>query len=140
MASKYALRGFSTTLSEELKPHGIRCLHLELGYFRTDFLKPDGSRSVERKNRIAAYDEQAERTVAMLDGVNGKQPGDPVKGAEMILDLAESTGAASGHEPTTYAAVGHDAYAYIDGELKKIRASLEEWKDISTSADIDHKD
>ncbi|KAI0293632.1 short chain dehydrogenase [Multifurca ochricompacta] len=106
ISTKFALRGLSETLDDEITPLGLRSIIFELGFFRTEFLaasnrSPYISRIEDYKELTAAVEEQ-------FVAYNGKQPGDPKKAAEIIVDLAS----------------------------KKTIERLEGWEDVSKSTDF----
>jgi len=133
--SKFAVRGVSETFMHELKPFGIKVLHVEPGYFRTDFLSGGGGRSISQ-GHIKDYDEQREATHSFLDAGDHNQPGDPVKAAKVVIDCIAGEGQAAGKEVPWLIALGSDAYQAIGGTLDTVKAGLEEWKELSLSTDL----
>lgn len=81
-ASKWAVEGLSESLAEELRPFGIDVLIVEPGPFRTDF---SGRSIATPRAPIAAYREVADKRTRSKAG-DGSQPGDPVRGAGLIID------------------------------------------------------
>jgi hypothetical protein len=69
---------------------------------------------------------------------NGKQPGDPVKGAKLIVEaLTESERCANRALPPRLA-LGSDAVTVIAGILGNEKKDLEAWKDLSATTDHDN--
>ena len=68
---------------------------------------------------------------------NHKQPGDPKKGANAIIDVVKREGAAKNKEIPPVILLGSDCYNFVTGTLTKAIETFEDWKDISTSTDRD---
>jgi hypothetical protein len=62
---------------------------------------------------------------------HGKQAGDPKKGAQAFYDLAVM------RDPPLRCIVGTDAYSAIQAKLKTYKESVEKYKEISNSTDVD---
>ena len=86
-ASKFALEGFSESLVQEVSPLGIKVLIVQPGPFRTQFANKGLG---EAKMRIKDYDATAGIFREKLKSVDGKQEGDPVKAARVILDTIDT--------------------------------------------------
>lgn len=134
-ASKYAIAGLSECLRQEVAPLGIEVVCIEPGYFRTNFLAP-GHRTSSAKH-IADYDPVMEPLRNMLSAYNGKQPGDPEKGARVIVEILTKTGRVQGKALPGRIPLGSDALKVIGGFCTDTGKTLEEWKDIASSTDHD---
>ncbi|KAG8910060.1 hypothetical protein FRC02_007407, partial [Tulasnella sp. 418] len=133
-ATKFTIRGITESLALELEPFGIRALCIEPGYFRTAFLK-DGNRGAY-VSRIPDYQSITGPAEERLRSYNGKQPGDPVKFVEVMLDVVRGEGVAAGRKIPTVLPLGSDCYNGIQAYCAKTLGVLEEWKDVIVSTDF----
>ncbi len=85
-ASKFALEGFSEALALESGQLGIRVVIAEPGPFRTGFAG-DALRRAER--RIEDYAPTVGTMEQRMGSLHGSQPGDPIKAARLIVEVAE---------------------------------------------------
>jgi NAD(P)-dependent dehydrogenase (short-subunit alcohol dehydrogenase family) len=121
-ASKYALEGFSEALAMEAAHLGIKVTLVEPGPFRTDWAGP--SLAVPQK-LIGDYTETAHKTIAMLNGYSGKQPGDPRKAAIAMILAVESP------KPPLRLPLGEMALSRIRQKLTSMTAELNEWESVA---------
>ncbi|PPQ72404.1 hypothetical protein CVT26_003797 [Gymnopilus dilepis] len=133
-ATKWALRGISETLHAEISPLGLRSIHFDFGYFRTSFLQ--STQRAPKVSRIADYQETSERVETGLQKYNGNQPGNPLKGVEVIVDVVRGEGSAKGKEFPLFVGLGSDFYTVARQETAKTLDNLEAWKDVSFSTDF----
>ncbi|MEY9935001.1 NAD(P)-dependent dehydrogenase (short-subunit alcohol dehydrogenase family) [Catenulispora sp. GP43] len=125
-AAKFAVEGFSEVLAAEVAPFGVKVIIVEPGAFRTDW---QGS-SMELHQVGADYDETVgamNRYRAENDGV---QPGDPARGARVILDVVGSD------DPPRRLLLGAQAVdmALAAGEVRA--EETRKWAEASASADF----
>ncbi len=86
-AAKAALSSLTESLTQELKPLGVRVTLVEPGPFRTDFI----GRSLARATAtVPDYAATSGRFGQYLARIDGKQPGDPHRAAEAIVRLVQS--------------------------------------------------
>jgi NAD(P)-dependent dehydrogenase (short-subunit alcohol dehydrogenase family) len=128
-STKFAMEGFSEALAKEVRPLGIWVTIVEPGYFRTDFL--DASSLGTEENVIADYEATAGATRAHAADVNHAQPGDPIKAARAIVDIA------SADEPPVHLLLGTDCVAAVEAKIEDLEADIEAWRPLSTSTDHD---
>lgn len=119
-ASKYALNAWSEALRDEVKPLGIRVTVVEPGAFRTEFAEAKNMRPAETIN---AYRPVIQPVEKYLYGGSGKQPGDPDKAAQVMIDAVESG------DPPLHLILGADAYGAWEGKLAAMNAELARWRD-----------
>ncbi|KAJ8085605.1 hypothetical protein PM082_004423 [Marasmius tenuissimus] len=129
VTTKWALRGISQSLHTEIAPLGLRSLCLDFGYFRTSFLSSDHRQPYIA--RIPDYQELTEKSEAALQAYNGKQPGDPKKAVQVLLDIVHGDGLAQGKPFPTSVQFGSDCYSVAKEHCETALANLEEWKEVS---------
>src|SRR5262245_45920546 len=127
-ATKFSVEGISEALSVELAPLGIHSTVVEPGYFRTDFLS---SRSLSSTAvRIDDYAETVGKMRTFAEAVNHKQPGDPRRLAQAIVQLAAA------RRPPTRLALGSDTVARIEEKHRDVERELDLWRSVSLSTDF----
>ena len=128
--SKFAVTGFSTSLSFEVEPFGIKVTNVAPGLFRTGFYDK-GTWGTEADIHIADYDTCRWQTEFVKKAEKHEQPGDPDKLAELIIAVAAS------QNPPLHLAVGADAPEVIDNLCQKLKEDTDTWRDraIKTSFD-----
>ncbi|MFC4329387.1 SDR family oxidoreductase [Streptomyces andamanensis] len=115
-AGKFALEGLSEALAAEVADFGIKVTVVEPGYFRTSFLTTDSlSLPVETSEHYPAVRAMVEDHL----GLQGRQLGDPVKGAAAIIERAGLDGG------PLRQLLGSDAHAYATAKVEALRANLD---------------
>lgn len=85
--AKWALEGLAESLRAEVALLGLKVTLVQPGPFRTDFIR----RSLEHTTTpIADYEKTAGKFAQFLAGVDGRQPGDPARAAQIIVDVIKS--------------------------------------------------
>ncbi|KAI0033022.1 hypothetical protein K488DRAFT_85319 [Vararia minispora EC-137] len=133
-ATKHALRALAGALDSEVSPLGLRSIVVELGYFRTSFLT--ASNRAPYRARITEYAPVVEAADKALLAMNGKQRGDPVKAAEIIVDVAHRSGVVEGKEIPYVIGLGEDYQTLVRGMAQDALKRVAEWDEIATSTDI----
>jgi NAD(P)-dependent dehydrogenase (short-subunit alcohol dehydrogenase family) len=124
-ASKFALEGWSESLTPEVAPFGIRTMLVEPGFFRTELLSQDSTSYAEPV--IEDYAVRTRRTVTAWSGMNGQQGGDPAKLARALAQLADST------EPPLRWAAGADAVGVFEQKAHQLLAQADAHRELSSS-------
>jgi Short-chain alcohol dehydrogenase of unknown specificity len=123
--SKYAVEGISESLAQELAPFHIRVTLIEPSNFRTDW---SGRSAAKTKSTIKEYEELIS---PFINGENhGKEPGDPKKAAEAIINVAEA------EEPPLRLLLGAEAYSVVVNKYSESLNNFEKWKEVSVNADF----
>ena len=126
-ASKFAVEGFSEALAAELKPLGVAVTIIEPGPFRTDFL---GRSGVEAAARIPDYDSTAGKTREYFHDQAGKQPGDPAKAVQAILNVVDA------EKPPLHLLLGKSALTRFRTRLAGWKEELDQWESLTIGADF----
>ncbi len=122
-AAKWAVGGFSEVLAKEVRDFGIKVTIVEPGSMRTQWA---GS-SMTIPAISEAYKPVIEPVAARLRNMNGHQPGDPARIAQVLLDIAASPA------PPLRLLMGSDAVA-VAGDAARIRAEEDaRWREVSES-------
>ncbi|KAG0636654.1 hypothetical protein HOY80DRAFT_1003275 [Tuber brumale] len=137
-AGKHALAAFSLSLRKEVASFGITVTCVELGYFRTGILE-DG-RAFEAKRSIPEYEDLMRVARGGLKGISGKQPGDPKKGAELVVEMLSGRGRGVGRVLPERWVVGRDAVAFVEAALKRGEDMLEGWREVVSTTDCNDVD
>jgi NAD(P)-dependent dehydrogenase (short-subunit alcohol dehydrogenase family) len=124
--AKFAVEGFSEVLANEVKPFGIKVIIVEPGAFRTDW---QGS-SMKLHEVGPDYEETVGAMNSYREANDGSQPGDPARGAKIILDAVASD------DPPRRLVLGAQAVDAIRAAAEARAAETEKWPAISASADF----
>lgn len=127
-SSKFAVAGWSESLSMELEPLGIQVTCVEPGFFRTEFLSGSSVQYVDAK--LPEYDGGVKQLREWLDGKHQTQEGDPKKLAETLLSLVEK------EKQPAHLLMGSDAVQRMHDRIARDTAETEEWMSISKSTDF----
>ncbi|KAL4934620.1 SDR family oxidoreductase [Aspergillus undulatus] len=134
-ASKAAVAVYTESLRHELASLGIEVTCIEPGYFRTNFLV--GGHKVVAKNRIEDLHLGTKGYREALKAYNLHQPGDPAKGAQVIVEALTKSGRCEGRSLPPRLALGLDAIIAIGGSLEREREMLDSWGEVIGSTDCD---
>jgi len=126
-AAKASVIALSEVLAQDVESLGVKVTVIAPGAFRTSFLSADSIAFA--KNPIEDYKE-VRATHERYLRMDGKQIGDPVKAAEVFIQLAESA------NPPVLLYLGSDAYNRAAAKSAHLCDQLEKWKELSFSTQI----
>ncbi|MEK1889806.1 MAG: oxidoreductase [Phyllobacterium sp.] len=124
-AAKWGVEGFSEVLAREMALIGVKVTIIEPGGFRTDF----AGASTELSEGRPEYDAVVGRAARMQRQLNGRQPGDPARAAQVILEVAAMD------KPPLRLPLGSDAVAAIEQADRAKLEEIERWRILSLSTD-----
>jgi NAD(P)-dependent dehydrogenase (short-subunit alcohol dehydrogenase family) len=125
--TKYAVEGISESLATEVKPLGIDVLIVEPSGFRTNWAGPSIKASA---TQIADYDSTAGERRKQTAARSGSQAGDPVRGAQAIIDAALSD------KPPLRLLLGKMALDLARKKLDFMRGDFDAWQSTTIGADF----
>ncbi len=124
-ATKFALEGLSEALAQEVEPLGIRVLIVEPGPFRTKF----GPAVKLSPNVIADYTDTAGKHRRDIIERSGKQPGDPARAAEAVIEALQSPAL------PRHLVLGRAGFDNVENQWRSLLHEADLWKATSLGAD-----
>jgi NAD(P)-dependent dehydrogenase (short-subunit alcohol dehydrogenase family) len=135
-AAKFGVEGFSEVMATEMAPLGVKVTIIEPGGFRTDFA---GS-STKISDVRAEYDSTVGEAARFQRDYHGKQPGDPLEAARVVLKVVGMSDppfeVLKSYSKLRRIILGSDAYKAIGSRLDALRAEYEASKDLAYSTDF----
>lgn len=125
-ATKSAVIGLSEGLAQDVKPLGITVTAVAPGAFRTSFLSKD---SLALPKTIDGGYKTINETLHNYQNMDGKQAGDPEKGAAIMIQTAFE------ENPPLHLLLGSDAYRRATTKFESQMKEFENLKEITTSTD-----
>lgn len=125
-AAKWGVEGFSEVLAKEMALVGVKVTVIEPGGFRTEFA---GS-STSLKEGRAEYDAVVGAAARMQRAYSGRQPGDPARAAQVLLEIARM------EHPPFRLPLGTDALQAIEQANRARLEELRRWAELSGSTDF----
>ncbi|KRB51349.1 oxidoreductase [Rhizobium sp. Root708] len=126
-ASKWGVEGFSEVLAGEMALFGVKVTIIEPGGFRTDFAGASTTLNFGRPE----YDQVVGAAARTQRAYDGRQPGDPQKAAQAILQVARA------NAPPLRLALGSDAVKAIRAASQRRQIELDGWEELSLSTDFE---
>ncbi len=125
-ATKFAVDGYSESLSKEVAPLGIKVTIIAPSNIRTDWA---GRSANESPNNIEDYQATAGAVKDHLRSISGKQDGDPVRMSAAIIKAVES------ENPPLRLLLGNDSFNEANAKLVAAKADYDTWAETSINAD-----
>lgn len=126
-ATKFAVIGFTQSLSKEVAHLGIKATVVLPGLLRTDW----AGRSLKvAGDSIADYEPTVHSRIRGLSELDGNQRGDPARAAAAIIKALD------GPEPPLHLVLGPDALGIAREQLSKLAAEFSRWEVLSASTDF----
>jgi NADP-dependent 3-hydroxy acid dehydrogenase YdfG len=126
--TKFAVEGISEALALDVEVFGIKVTIIEPGPFRTDFagnsIKIADPHPDYRKSKAFGIRDY-------MSQMNNNQPGDPVKAAQIIIQVS------SMEKPPLRLLLGSIAIERMRIKLERFNAELNQYESLSRSADYD---
>jgi len=126
-ATKFAVDGYSESLSKEVAPLGIKVIIIAPSNIRTDWA---GRSANETPNTIGDYQATAGAVKNHLRSISGKQDGDPARMSAAIIRVVES------ENPPLRLLLGNDAFNEANAKLVAAKADYDAWAETSINADF----
>ncbi|MCS4301696.1 SDR family NAD(P)-dependent oxidoreductase [Chryseobacterium sp. BIGb0232] len=127
-STKFAVAGFTEALAEEVKDFGIHATVVYPGYFRTDFLTKDSVKTPA--NPIQAYEAARLSEQAHLNEINGNQPNDPGKAADVLIQISKEK------NPPVHLLLGVGTMEFLNNKIDILKKDAEKWEKLTVSTAI----
>nr|AGU11764.1 short chain dehydrogenase [uncultured organism] len=124
-ATKFAVAGLTESYAAEVKPFGVNATVVYPGYFRTEFLSA-GSMGTPQ-TPLDAYQAVRDSQAQHEEQINGNQPGDPQKAAELLIQVSES------ENPPVHLLLGEDAYQMAERKIATMQHDMQQWQEAATA-------
>lgn len=126
-AAKFGVSGFTEVLAKEVAPLGIKVTSIEPGGFRTDW----AGASMTYAPSVEGYEDTVDKRVEYFQSGKFVPVGDPVKAAQVMINLAAHP------EPPVHLVLGSEAAGILKGADEARKAEFEKWLPVTLSTDHD---
>lgn len=124
-AAKFGVSGFTEVLAKEVAPLGIKVTSVEPGGFRTDW----AGASMTYAPFVEGYETTVDQRVEFFQSGKFVPVGDPVKAAQVMIDLVEHP------EPPVHLILGSEAAGMLRNADETRKAEFEKWLPVTLSTD-----
>ncbi|MCA2666600.1 MAG: SDR family NAD(P)-dependent oxidoreductase [Dolichospermum sp.] len=121
-AAKAATDILGEVLAQELEPFNIKTTVLTIGIFRTEFPAKASSTAKILPEYVGT---PASKLRDLFGSLTGKQPNDPDKGADLIVQVLKSD-----HSPL-HLPLGGDAIGVMRGKIAKLQEDIAAWENLA---------
>jgi len=130
-STKFAVEGISEGLALEVRSFGIHVTSAAPGLFRTSFASAESYQS----SRIVldAYKDSIGAIRVNIGHLDGNQPGDPVKLAQLIVKLSNT------ENPPLHLPIGKDAIASFRTKTEQMTKEVDAWEELSVGTGYEVK-
>ena len=122
-------------LREEVSSFGIQCCLVVPGYHRTQIFAPWHIKFGPAS--IPDYAESNKLYQAGVASLHEKQPGDPKKATDCIVDVVRGEGKAAGKSLPHRLPVGAEAFAKMRERCSEIVKICDEWEHVTADTDLE---
>ncbi len=126
-ATKFAVDGFSESLSKEVGPLGIKVTIIAPSGFRTDWA---GRSAKNSETTIQDYADTAGKNKGDIRGYSGNQPGDPIRAAKAMIQVTET------ENPPLRLLLGEAALKGARTKLDELKKDFDTWEAVTVGADF----
>ena len=126
-ASKFALEGIGESLSLQLAPLGIHVTNIEPSGFRTKWA---GESATIANTSIDDYQATVGENIRAIAGYSGRQPGDPVRAAHAMYEVAQL------ENPPLHLPLGKAAVKGAREKFAGLVKELEQYAEMGDAADF----
>ena len=127
-ATKFAVAGLTASYAAEMREFGVQASVVYPGYFRTEFLT-SGSLGTPAQP-IAAYAAVRASQQQHQQQINGQQPGDPEKAAQVLIEISKAA------QQPLHLFLGADAHQLAEQQLQALRQDLQQWQHLAAATDL----
>ena len=126
-ASKFALEGIGESLALQLAPLGIHVTNIEPSGFRTKWA---GESATIANTKIDDYQATVGENIRAIEGYSGRQPGDPVRAAKAMYEVAQM------EKPPLHLPLGKAAVKGARDKFAALAKELEQYAEMGDAADF----
>ena len=135
VSSKGLLEVMALTIGREVEPFGIRTSIVTPGFFRTKVFSPDNM-LYQVPNPLPEYAEMTATIRGMCDHLDGRQPGDPRKAGDIIVEAVKGVGECTGKKLPPWLPLGPDAVQALRLSSNAKLKVCDEWEEVASRTNV----